>query len=121
MAAYGTLRKARNADFMGTIAISGAAAEPVGMQETLNWRAFSIGGHNRRHRQQMQREKNIAMPQRRAAVKMSPIYARFFSRGLKNFAPQRPLVGRVGEVGGPPLCSRARFDENQTKIIKKAL
>ena len=37
---HGTLRKARNADFMGTTAISGAAAEPVGMQETLNWRAF---------------------------------------------------------------------------------
>ena len=61
------------------------------------------------------------MPQRRAAVKMSPIYARFFLRGLENF-PARPLVGRVGEVGGPPLCSRAlRFDENQTKIIKRAL
>ena len=24
--------------------ISGAAAEPVSMQETLNWRAFSMGG-----------------------------------------------------------------------------
>jgi hypothetical protein len=44
MGAYGTLHKARNADFMGTTAISGAAAEPVGMRETLNWRAFSTAG-----------------------------------------------------------------------------
>ena len=42
--AYGTLHKARNADFMGSAAISGAAAEPFGMRETLNWRAFSVGG-----------------------------------------------------------------------------
>jgi len=32
------------ADFMGSTAISGAAAEPFGMRETLNWRAFSVGG-----------------------------------------------------------------------------
>ena len=38
MSPYGTLHKARNADFMGTTAISGAAAETVGMRETLNWR-----------------------------------------------------------------------------------
>jgi hypothetical protein len=49
MAAHGTLRKERNADFTGATAISGAAAEPVSTQETLNWRAFSVGG-NRRHR-----------------------------------------------------------------------
>jgi hypothetical protein len=29
---------------MGTTAISDAAAEPVSMQETLNWRAFSTAG-----------------------------------------------------------------------------
>ena len=52
----------------------GAAAEPVGMQETLNWRAFSVGGHNRRHRSNGQQkddkkgEKDIAMPQRRAVI-----------------------------------------------------
>jgi hypothetical protein len=28
----------------------GAAAEPASTQETLNWQAFSVGGHNRRHR-----------------------------------------------------------------------
>ena len=27
-----------------------AAAEPTSTQETLNWRAVSVGGHNRRHR-----------------------------------------------------------------------
>jgi hypothetical protein len=36
MSSLGTLRKAINPDFMGTTAISGAAAEPVSMQETLN-------------------------------------------------------------------------------------
>ena len=30
----------RNADLMGTTAILGAGGEPVGMLETLNWRAF---------------------------------------------------------------------------------
>jgi hypothetical protein len=44
MAAHGTLRKARNADFTGATAISGAATEPVSTEETLNWRAFSVGG-----------------------------------------------------------------------------
>jgi hypothetical protein len=34
MAPYGTLHNARNADFSGTIAMSGVAAETVGMRET---------------------------------------------------------------------------------------
>jgi hypothetical protein len=51
MAPHGTLHKARNADFMGTTAISGAAAEPVSMQETLNWRAFSTAGVASKRRQ----------------------------------------------------------------------
>jgi hypothetical protein len=42
-----TIRKERNAHFMDTTAISGAAPEPARTQETLNWRAFSVGGHNR--------------------------------------------------------------------------
>jgi hypothetical protein len=44
MATHGTVHKARNVDFMGTTAISGAAAKPVSTQEALNWRAFSVGG-----------------------------------------------------------------------------
>jgi hypothetical protein len=43
MSAYGTLRKARNTHFMGTTAISGAPAEPVSVQETLNWPADFLG------------------------------------------------------------------------------
>jgi hypothetical protein len=40
-APYGTLHKARNADFMGSTAISGAAAEPFGIDELAG--IFQVG------------------------------------------------------------------------------
>jgi hypothetical protein len=51
MTAHGTPHKARNADFMGTTASLSAAVEPVGMRETLNWRAFSTAGVASKRRQ----------------------------------------------------------------------
>src|SRR5262249_57807696 len=77
MGHHGTLHKARNADFMGTTVISRAAAEPVNTQETLNWRAFSVGGQPRPPQDGQQRAADCDSP------------ARFFLR-RKRFRPEPP-------------------------------
>src|SRR6516225_4694982 len=41
---HGTLRKARNADFINTTSISGRRQNRSAKQETPNWQAFSVGG-----------------------------------------------------------------------------
>src|SRR5262249_56882545 len=64
MGHHGTLHKARNADFMGTTVISRAAAEPVNTQETLNWRAFSVGGQPRPPQDGQQRAADCDSPAR---------------------------------------------------------
>jgi hypothetical protein len=64
---------------MGATAISGATAEPVSMQETLNWLAFS------RHRRPPngKREKILQCCNSEASVYDEPD-ARIFFEALKN-------------------------------------
>jgi hypothetical protein len=72
---------------MGTIAVSGAAAKPVSMQGDAELAGIFYGRAQptlpSNDQQGGKREKNIAMPQRRAAVKKSPIYANFFEGSQK--------------------------------------
>ena len=68
-----------NADFMDTTAISARRQNRPARKRRLNWQAFSTGGHNRSGRKILQCHNGGA------AVEMSPIYARFFLRGLKKF------------------------------------
>jgi hypothetical protein len=72
-----------------------------GVQETLSWQAFSVGGHDRRHRSNGQqgtgeREKNIAMPQWRAVVWLCPVLLGIFASGTRN-----PTGGRKGLLKNP--------------------
>ena len=102
---------------MGTTVISGTAAEPPSTPETLNWWAFSVGGHNRRHgidgpamhdgrtaihRRDFLRRHEISRP---AFLGQTP-HVPAICRGLELACRPQAVSARLPTVSGPDSAAR---------------